>query len=191
MNDLRITYPHMNRKSLFEYRSRQVLRWLLLFAAIICPVVNFFTGGPLWSVVVIWAVIFVWNTLLSPDVLEFSALSALFRTSTYTLILLTLIGLLLSPGWLGFVLPIVGFGTLSVSALLFLVNFSKHKTDAMPLIFETLAALIAFIVVWATTGVLNWPMKVMGSMSFFFIVFGLIAFHRSIWSEIKKRLHTR
>lgn len=190
-NEMKIVYPHMNRRGLFLYRLRQTLKWMLFLGAMVCPVVNYLTKGPLWSLVVIWGIVFFWKTFLSPDILEFSALSMVFRTSAYSIVLLALIGVLLSPGWLGFVLPIVGFGTLFLSAGLFLLNVSRRNTDAMPLIYEIVVALAAFFTVRAVTGILNWPMIVLGSAAALFIMVGLIAFHRSLLNEIKKRFHTR
>lgn len=172
------------------FRFRQVLTLVLILAAVICPIVNYLTKGPMWSLVAIWGMIIVWRTFLAPDVLEFSALSFAFRLSAYILILITLIGILLSPGWLGFVLPIIGFSSLIISAILYIINVSKHKTDAMPLIVEILAALIAFFAVYFVTGILNWPMIVLGSMASIFLLVGIVAFHRSLWNELKKRLHT-
>lgn len=191
MSEFRISYPKKNKINFFLYRCRKILKWIMIFAAIICPIVNYETGGKPWSIVAIWGIIFFWKTFLSPDVLEFSALSTVFRFSSNSIILLVLIGVFLSPGWLGFVLPIVGFGTLILSAILFLINFSKHKTDAMPLIFETLVALVSYIIVRYVTGLVNWPMIVMGSIALFFTITGIIAFHKNIGNEIVKRFHTR
>lgn len=190
MSDMKISYPYASRRRLFMFRFRQVLTLVLILAAVICPIVNYLTKGPMWSLVAIWGMIIVWRTFLAPDVLEFSALSFAFRLSAYILILITLIGILLSPGWLGFVLPIIGFSSLIISAILYIINVSKHKTDAMPLIVEILAALIAFFAVYFTTGILNWPMIVLGSMASIFLLVGIVAFHRSLWNELKKRLHT-
>lgn len=190
MSDMKISYPYVSKRRLFMFRFRQVLTLVLILAAVICPIVNYLTKGPMWSLVAIWGMIIVWRTFLAPDVLEFSALSFAFRLSAYILILITLIGILLSPGWLGFVLPIIGFSSLIISAILYIINVSKHKTDAMPLIVEILAALIAFFAVYFATGILNWPMIVLGSMASIFLLVGIVAFHRSLWNELKKRLHT-
>jgi hypothetical protein len=156
-----------------------------------CPIVNHLTGGPLWSVVADVAMVFFWIEVLSPDVLENNMLRQVFRLGSFAIIETTLIGIFLSPGWLGFVLPIIGFGILLISVLLFVINLDKHRNCIMPLILETLIALVAFIVMVNITEQLNWPMITLGAVSSFVAFTGLVIFHKDIWVELRKRLHIK
>ncbi|MFC2822228.1 MAG: DUF6320 domain-containing protein [Sphaerochaeta sp.] len=188
-DEIKIEYPQTKRGSLLIYELRKGLRYLMIMALITCPFVNYLTGGPLWSVLVIWGIIFFWRMFLSPDIIEFSSIGTVFQISYFTMVGLTLINVLFSFSWLGFVLPVVGFGTLIISVILFASNLDMNRNNIMPLIWETLLALIAFFIVRGVTDTLNWPMIVMGSTASLMTVFGLIAFHRNIWHELKKRFH--
>ena len=125
------------------------------------------------------------------DVLENNMLRQVFRLGSFAIIETTLIGIFLSPGWLGFVLPIIGFGILLISVLLFVINLDKHRNCIMPLILETLIALVAFIVMVNITEQLNWPMITLGAVSSFVAFTGLVIFHKDIWVELRKRLHIK
>ena len=61
----------------------------------------------------------------------------------------------------------------------------------MPLIWEILFALVAFLVLFLEMDKLNWPMITMGGLASIMAVTGLIAFHKEIWRELKKRFHTK
>lgn len=190
MNEMMNNYPKKSGRSMFMYRFRQVLRWLMLIAVISCPIVNYYTGKPYWSPVVLWSLFFLWKMFMAPDVLEMNSLGLVFRAGSYSLVLITLIGLLLSPGWIGFVLPIIGFSILILSAVFYLINKRRHRHDAMPLIWEVLVALIVVLIVYEVTGQLNWPMIVLGGVAAFIAVMGLLAFGKDIWHELVKRFHT-
>ena len=137
------------------------------------------------------AMVFFWIEVLSPDVLENNMLRQVFKLGSFAIIETTLIGIFLSPGWFGFVLPIIGFGILLISVLLFVINLDKHRNCIMPLILETLIALVAFIVMVNITEQLNWPMITLGAVSSFVAFTGLVIFHKDIWVELRKRLHIK
>ncbi len=191
MADIRIEYSDKKKSSLFMFWFKRLLKWIMALGIVTCPIVNHLTGGPLWSVVADVAMVFFWIEVLSPDVLENNMLRQVFRLGSFAIIETTLIGIFLSPGWLGFVLPIIGFGILLISVLLFVINLDKHRNCIMPLILETLIALVAFIVMVNITEQLNWPMITLGAVSSFVAFTGLVIFHKDIWVELRKRLHIK
>lgn len=191
MADIRIEYSDKKKSSLFMFWFKRLLEWIMALGIVTCPIVNHLTGGPLWSVVADVAMVFFWIEVLSPDVLENNMLRQVFRLGSFAIIETTLIGIFLSPGWLGFVLPIIGFGILLISVLLFVINLDKHRNCIMPLILETLIALVAFIVMVNITEQLNWPMITLGAVSSFVAFTGLVIFHKDIWVELRKRLHIK
>ena len=187
---LEITYAPKGSSSRFVYMLRQIARWLMLLGFIACPAVNYLTGGPAWSIIVMVSILFA-RTYVSPDVLEFSTTGQSLRIGAFAIVLTTLIGILLSPGWLGFVLPIIGFSILILSGVFFFINVDRHRNNIMPLIWEIIMALAACIVVYIRDGKLNWPMVTMGSLALLMALTGMVAFRRDIWRELAKRLHTR
>lgn len=191
MADIRIEYSDKKKSSLFMFWFKRLLKWIMALGIVTCPIVNHLTGGPLWSVVADVAMVFFWIEVLSPDVLENNMLRQVFKLGSFAIIETTLIGIFLSPGWLGFVLPIIGFGILLISVILFVINLDKHRNCIMPLILETLIALVAFIVMVNITEQLNWPMITLGAVSSFVAFTGLVIFHKDIWVELRKRLHIK
>ena len=191
MADIRIEYSDKKKSSLFMFWFKRLLKWIMALGIVTCPIVNHLTGEPLWSVVADVAMVFFWIEVLSPDVLENNMLRQVFKLGSFAIIETTLIGIFLSPGWLGFVLPIIGFGILLISVLLFVINLDKHRNCIMPLILETLIALVAFIVMVNITEQLNWPMITLGAVSSFVAFTGLVIFHKDIWVELRKRLHIK
>jgi len=191
MADIRIEYSDKTKGSLFLFWLIKVLKMLTFMGIIICPIVNYYTGGKAWSVIADVSMIFFWMEFLAPDILENNAMRQVFRVGTFAIVINTLIGLLLSPGWLGFVLPIIGFSTLIISVILFLSNLERHRNCIMPLLLETLMALAGFFVANAVEETLNWPIITLGALSFTIAILGLIVFHNDIWTELKKRLHIK
>lgn len=191
MSELRIEYPKQRKSRLFMYYLRKILRLLFILAIITCPLVNYLTEGPAWCVVVIWAILFAWRMFLMPDIIEFTSIGSVFRVGTFAITETTLIGVILSPGWLGFVLPIIAFSTLIVSGFLFVLNIGKQQNNIMPLIWEIFFELVAFVVLFAEMPKLNWPTITMGGVAAFMAVTGLLIFHGAIWRELKKRFHTK
>ena len=191
MDEPRITYSKIRKGNLFMYHLRRIMRWLFILGIIVCPIVNYFTEGPAWSVIVVVSIIFAWTNLLSPSVLEITSIGLVFRCGSFSIIITALIGLLLSPVWLGFILPILGFSTLALSGILFFSRLEKHRNNIMPLIWEIIIALVAFLVLFLKTEQLNWPTITMGSLASIMAITGLIGFHNEIWRELKKRFHTK
>ena len=191
MAEIRIEYSKKTKSSAFMFWLRRILKLLTCMALIICPIINYYTGGKPWSVIADVAMLFFWMEFLSPDVLENNSIRQVFRIGSFAIVETTLIGVLLSPGWLGFVLPIIGFSTLTLSVILFLSNLERHRNCIMPLLLETMISIIAFIVVSSLEEKLNWPMITLGSLSLVLAFTGLVVFHKDIWTELKKRLHMR
>jgi len=185
-----ITYSPKGKSSRFVYRLRQIAGWIMLLGFIASPAVNYAIGGPAWSIIVMVSIAFA-RTYVSPDVLEFSTIGQSMRIGAFAIVLTTLIGVLLSPGWLGFVLPIIGFSTLILTGIFFFINVERHRNNIMPLIWEILIAIVACIVVYVRDGRLNWPMVTMGSLALVMAISGIVAFHKDIRRELTKRLHTR
>ena len=191
MADMRIEYSGKDKGQIFSYNLRRVLKVLVVLGLFCCPIINYFTGGPWWSVIADCAMLFLWMEILAPDVLENNTINQMFRLGAFAIVETTLIGVLISPGWLSFVLPIIGFSTLILSVFFFLLNIDRHRNSIMPLILEILMALAAFIVVYFTMGKLNWPMITLGALAFLLALSGIMIFHKDIWAELKKRFHTR
>ena len=49
--NIEINYPNVGKPALFMAYFRKTLRYLLILAAITCPIVNLAVGGKLWCLV--------------------------------------------------------------------------------------------------------------------------------------------
>jgi len=115
----KIIYPIPRNQSLFYRRFRFIMRIVFLVAAAACVIVNIFTHGKPWSVIVLWSLWMAWQLFFSPALVEFSIFSHAVRVSLYSIVLLWLIDHFLAPGWAQTVIPIVFFGFLLILFILF------------------------------------------------------------------------
>lgn len=191
MTDFEIQYPEKDKNSLFLYHLRKILKNIMILGFFSCPIVNYFVKGKAWCFVALWGIFIVWRLFLEPDVLEYISIGQIFRTSAYAIIEVALVGIFLSPGWLLFVLPLVGLGCLVLSITAFFIRLDLHKNETSSLLLEDVVALAATGVVYLATGTLQWPMIALAGLALTCLVMGTIVFHKEIWRDVRKRLHTR
>lgn len=186
---IEIVYPTPQKKN--RRRAVDITKWCFVAAAYICPIVNFIIGGKPWSIVVLWVLWFVWSAFVSPDLVEYNRISQTAKLLVYTCILLVLIGLCLSPGWVGFVIPIVSFGTLIIIGVLFFSNLPRQKQNLMPMVWLIGASFITIIASAIGWPEMNWPMIALGTTAFALLVASMIVLKKDLLRELKKRFHTK
>ena len=74
-----ITYPPVEKR---RQRKKKLIRaagWLMLLAAVICPVVNLAVGGKAWSLIVLMGLYMTWTLVLSPDLVEYNRISQFIK----------------------------------------------------------------------------------------------------------------
>jgi hypothetical protein len=147
--------------------------------------------GKPWSIIVLWALWFAWSGFVSRDLIEYNRISQTAKLLVYTCILLVLIGLCLSPGWLGFVIPIVSFATLMVIGVLFFSNLSKQKQNMMPMVWLIGASFVAIIASLSGWPRMNWPMAVLGTTAVALLAASILVLKKDLLRELRKRFHTK
>ena len=187
--NIEIIYPNVGKPALFMAYFRKVLRWLLIIAAITCPIVNLAVGGKAWCLVAIWVILGVWDILAKPDVIEYSLIRQTVKATIYVCVLLVLIDQLLAPGWASFVVPIVACGALIVTVVIFVSDIHTQKQNLMPLIWLVFLSLLLSGLTLAGWPERSWPMITLGALSLLLIIVGLITLRKEIWLELKKRFH--
>lgn len=186
------TYPIQSKKKLRLDEFRIAAKWIFLFAAYICPIINICTGGKAWSIIVIWSLRIIWTFLLSPDLVEYNRISQTSKLIVYVSVLLILIGTFLAPGWIKSVVPIVGFGGLIIIGILFFTDLDKQKQNMMPMLWVVFASLVTVIVVfiiWPDEK--SWELVVLGSIAFALFVACVSILGKDIFREFKRRFHTK
>ena len=186
---IKITYPELSRQNRWFYKMRNIMRYVIIFAAIACSITNLAVGGKPWAVVVLWSLCSFWNLFLNPNQIEFNFLSQIAKTLYYVCILLILIDVCLVRGWAHFVVPIVGFAGLILSSVFLLLDIHQQMKNSMPLIWIIAVSLAATIYSIISSPKVEWPMIVLGSVAGTILLLMLI-FHKQFINELKKRFHT-
>jgi len=139
-------YPHTEKFGVQRKKLLLILRWPFLALAVACPVVNYFTGGPAWSVVALMGLYMAWTQIFSLDLVEYNRISQFTKLAVRSCILLILIDTFIAPGWAVKVVPIVGLGCLVACAVLFFTDFSRQKHNMLPMLFMIFLAIIGSVV---------------------------------------------
>lgn len=189
---VKITYPHGVKRKLQRRKFLRIARWPVLFAAVICPVLNLVTGGKAWSLIVLMALYMVWTLVLSPDLVEYNRISQFIKLITCSCVLLALIDIFLAPGWAIEVVPIVCVCALAVSGVLFFTDLERQKQNMLPmllLIGLTLVGSIVGLCLWHEES--NWALAVMGVFSLILLVACVVTLDKDFLRELRRRFHTK
>lgn len=189
--NIEVNYPNVGKPALFMAYFRKTLRYLLILAAITCPIVNLAVGGKLWCLVSVWVILGIWDILAKPDVIEYSLIRQTVKLTIYVCVLLVLIDQLLAPGWASFVVPIVGCASLIVTFVIFVSDLHTQMHNMMPMIWQILLALGFSGVTLAGWPEKSWPMIALGSLALLIVIIGVLTLHKEIWMELKKRFHVQ
>ena len=187
-----ITYPPKERGGFNRRRLLHILRWPFFALAVSCPIVNLAVGGPAWSIIALLVLHVVWSLVLSPDLVEYNRMSQSIKIVVYSCILLTLIDVLLAPGWAAFVVPIVCFSGLAVVATLFFTDIGTQKHNMLPLILFILFAIIGssiYLSIRHDTD--DWPFIVLDSLSVVLVISFVIILGADFKRELIRRFHVK
>ena len=189
---LDITYPTVERRRLQRKKFLHIVRWPVLFAALICPVVNLVTGGAAWSIIVLMALYMLWTLVLSPDLVEYNRISQFIKTIVCTCILLTLIDIFRAPGWGLAVVPIVCFPGLAVAGILFFTDLERQKQNMLPMLLLILFAIAGSVIglsLWHEES--RWALAVMGVFAICLLFACMVSLGSEFLRELKRRFHTK
>ena len=184
------TYPEITRGFGRRRRLLSALRLPFILLAIASVAVNLFVGGPLWSVVAVFALYMSWTLVFSTDLVEYNAISQTIKIVILSSIMLALVDIFLVGGWARFVIPIVCFGGLLLCAVLFFSGLETHKHNMLPLIDFIVASLIGSGVAlyfWHDAG--DWPLIVLLCVSALFLILIVYILRQDFVREIKRRFH--
>ena len=187
-----ITYPSMGKRKVQRRKVLKIVRWPVLFAAFICPIINLVTGGKAWSLIVLMSLYMVWTLVFSTDLVEYNRISQFVKFIICSCILLTLIDVFLSPGWAIEVVPIVCFSSLVVSGALFFTDLERQKKNMLPMLLHILLCLVSSAVglyLWREES--RWALAVMGAFAFALLVACIVTLEAEFVRELKRRFHVK
>ncbi|PWL42246.1 MAG: hypothetical protein DBY43_03575 [Clostridiaceae bacterium] len=184
---IKITYPKVSPKIIKHQRLINFMKWPLLIAVVICPIINLITGGKAWSLVVLMSIYMAWDLVISRDLVEYNRISQFVKLITLTSLLLITIDVFLTPGWALEAVPILIFSGLIVTSVLFFTDIERQKQNIFPFLFLILLSIFSSIVGLSFYHEKDsWPLTVMGAVALFLLITLSITLKENIINELKK-----
>lgn len=184
---IKITYPKVSPKIIKHQRLINFMKWPLLMAVVICPIINLITGGKAWSLVVLMSIYMAWNLVISRDLVEYNRISQFVKLITLTSLLLITIDVFLAPGWALDAVPILIFSGLIVTSVLFFTDIERQKQNIFPFLFLILLSIFSSIIGLSFYHEKDsWPLTVMGVVALFLLITLSITLKENIINELKK-----
>ncbi len=189
---IKITYPTVEKRKFGKKKLLNILRWPFLLAALGSTIVNLCVGAPYWFVIVLLSLYAVWKLGLSTDLVEYNRTSQSIKIVIFICVLLTLIDILLAPGWALFVVPIVCFSGILFCATLFFTDLETQKHNMLPLILLIFFSIIASsicLIFWHDHDF--WPFIVLGAVSLILLISFVIILGADFRREMQRRFHIK
>ena len=184
---IKITYPKVSPKIIKHQRLINFMKWPLLIAVVICPIINLITGGKAWSLVVLMSIYMAWNLVISRDLVEYNRISQFVKLITLTSLLLITIDVFLAPGWALEAVPILIFSGLIVTSVLFFTDIERQKQNIFPFLFLILLSIFSSIIGLSFYHEKDsCPLTVMGVVALFLLITLSITLKENIINELKK-----
>ncbi len=184
---IKITYPKVSPKIIKHQRLINFMKWPLLIAVVICPIINLITGGKAWSLVVLMSIYMAWDLVISRDLVEYNRISQFVKLITLTSLLLITIDVFLTPGWALEAVPILIFSGLIVTSVLFFTDIERQKQNIFPFLFLILLSIFSSIIGLSFYHEKDsWPLTVMGVVALFLLITLSITLKENIINELKK-----
>ena len=184
---IKITYPKVSPKIIKHQRLINFMKWPLLIAVVICPIINLITGGKAWSLVVLMSIYIAWDLVISRDLVEYNRISQFVKLITLTSLLLITIDIFLAPGWALEAVPILIFSGIIVTSVLFFTDIERQKQNIFPFLFLILLSIFSSIIGLSFYNEKDsWPLTVMGVVALFLLITLSITLKENIINELKK-----
>jgi membrane protein YdbS with pleckstrin-like domain len=186
------TYPTAPKHTLQRRKLLNIVRWPFWIAGYGCPVLNLIVGGKAWSAVVVIALIMAWKLVLCPDLVEYNRISQFIKLIACSCLLLGAIDLFLASGWAMKVIPLVSFGGLVGSGLMFFTDIQRQKQNMLPMLLLIFFCLVASIVGVSVLGKNSgWELIVMGSVALAQLVAIICTLGGEFLRELRRRFHIK
>ena len=196
--NINITYPELSKKKATRAKLIRILRLPFIISAIACPIVNVAVGGLAWSIIALFGLNIIWNMFVAIDLIEYNRTSQFIKLITYSIIMLILIDVFITPTitWGSFVIPIVTFSGLVVAAILFFTDFERQRHNLMPLLVIDIICLVAAVIMvlvikYQGLDMVLWPYITMGGVSLAILVSLILSMKGGFFGELKRRLHSK
>lgn len=188
---IKLTYPKIEKKIETKKKIFKIIKFVFLFTAFICPILNLIIGGKAWSLIVVWSLWIFWKQFIARDMVEYNLISQIVKVIFNSSILLILIDLSFGGVWAIEVVPIVCFGGITIVGTLLFADFEKQKHNIMPMLLLCVLCIVGAIVgllLWKDET--RWALAVMGAFAFVLLVAYISRFGVVFSKEYKKYIST-
>lgn len=193
MSSLQInkTYPKPQKRKSHRSIIIGITKDIFLLSALLCAALNIWSGGKAWSVIVIWALFMIWTMFVSPDMIEYNRISQFTKAIVQSCVMLVLIDVFITSGWVSNVVSIICFGSLIAVCLLLYTDFERQRRNLLPVILLSVLSLITSAVLMIISKeTVSWQIPVTGILSFAVLAACMKTMRGNIKSELKKMFHT-
>lgn len=188
---IKITYPKPLKRKSHRSIIIGIARDIFLLAALMYAVINIWSGGKAWSVIVIWALYMIWSMLVYPDMIEYNRISQFTKAIVQSCVMLVLIDVFITSGWAANVVSIICFSSLIAVCLLLYTDFERQRHNLLPVILLSALSLITSAVLMIISGGnIPWQLPVTCVLSFVVLAVCIKTMGWNIKSELKKMFHT-
>lgn len=188
---INITYPKPQKRKSHRSIVIDITKDLFLLTAIMCAAINIWAGGKAWSVIVIWALFMIWTMFVSPDMIEYNRISQFTKAIVQSCVMLVLIGVFITSGWVSNVVSIICFGSLIAVCLLLYTDFERQRRNLLPVILlSVLSLIISAVLMIISKEAISWQIPVTCVLSFAVLAACMKTMRGNIKSELKKMFHT-
>lgn len=185
--DIKITYPPIEKRVLKRKKALTIIKWLILFAAVICLFVNIETGGRAWSLIVLVSLYMIWTLILFRSMVEYNRISQFIKFVLCLGVLLMAIDTALFP-----VIPIIFGSGLIISGILFFTDLEKQKKNMFPmLLLIIVTAIVAIIACCLCSGLVRTAFLVMGYCSAILLVICIVTLKSDFIRQLRCRFHVK
>lgn len=189
---IKITYPAIAKKTMKHQKFMNIAGWLMVSAAIVCPIINFYFGGKPWCLVVLVALYMLWTMVFSPDLVEYNRLSQFIKFLVCSCIILAAIDIMLLQGWAIIVVPIILCMGLGISGVLFFTDLEKQKQNMLPMLLLIVFSIIGSIAgLCLFTGKAQIVLFLMGFIALALLAMCIITMGNEFIRELRRRFHIK
>ena len=192
--EVRNVYPPVKRRSRAADIARCIIKWVLAAGSVASVTVNLLTGAPWWCATVVTGCAVVWYLFLSPRLVESNAIGFFIRITCCSCLLLSVIGYTLSPGWAGFVIPMVSGAGILVSMVLLLSDKEGQKNNVHPALLLSLVTIAGSLVYFFRDNTMFRDRLVSGISALTGLVFVIVAVSvlgMDFFRELRRRFHLK
>lgn len=190
--EIKITYPLVKRRSRFWKVFCFIYNILFVTCIFVLPLINYLCKGKAWSIIALFSIFAVWRIFIRPGQFEINMTNHTIRSIVYIMILLILIEILISGGWGIFVIPIVCFGGIGLTAILFLSDIEGQKHNSISFIFFLLICFAAGLVgIFLDIVEIKWVYIVLSGVSLAALIILIFVLKTTIIKDFKKKINVK